>query len=51
MTDAINNFVYITGKMNEARYTAKYATKAANTTASSAHPLIKTTPLVDDCSL
>ena len=51
MTDVINNFVYIIEKMNEARYTAKYATKAANTTASSAHPLIKTTPLVDDCSL
>ena len=35
----------------EARHAAKYAARAANTTASSAHPFIKTTPLVNDCSL
>jgi hypothetical protein len=51
MTDAINNFVYITEKMNEARYAAKYATRVANTTTSSAHPFIKTTLPVDDCNL
>ena len=41
-------------KRNEARkarHAAKYAARAANTTASSAHPLMKTTPPVDDCSL
>uniref|UniRef100_A0A2N9HR41 Myb/SANT-like domain-containing protein n=1 Tax=Fagus sylvatica TaxID=28930 RepID=A0A2N9HR41_FAGSY len=34
-----------------ARHAAKYVARAANTTASSAHPLMKTTPPVDDCSL
>ena len=54
MTEAINNFAYITEKQNEARearHAAKYATRAVNITASSAHPSMKTTFLVDDCSL
>jgi hypothetical protein len=54
MTNAINNFAYIIEKMNEvreARHAAKYAAKVANTTTSSAHPFMKTTPPVDDCSL
>ena len=54
MTQAINNFAYITEKQNEARearHAAKYATRAVNITASSAHPSMKTTLLVDDCSL
>ena len=54
MTEAINNFARITEKRNEskdARYAAKLAARAANTTASSAHPPMKPTPPVDDHSL
>ena len=54
MTEAINNFARITKKRNEskdARHVAKYAARAANTTASSAHPPMKPTPSVDDHGL
>ena len=54
MIEAINNFAYITEKRNEqreARHAAKYAARAANTTTSSTHPPMKTTPPVDEHSL
>ena len=51
MTEAINNFAYITKKMNEAREARHAAKYAANTTTSSAHPPMKPTPLVDDHGL